>query len=168
VADFDCGDEPWEQEVANWIKGPRGSGSALDDMANNGTKVWLYETEADELVGFGSLGVTHWRWDNPKKGQWTPIYIIPFFGVRKTFWEQPPGPKSERYSRRIFEDLLYKAINDPAQYRLLGLMVHQQSGRAIKFYREKFGFADYGTSKEYLRMILDLRGSQSPFPPPSS
>jgi len=82
-------------------------------MANNGTKVWLYETEADELVGFGSLGVTHWRWDNPKKGQWTPIYIIPFFGVRKTFWEQPPGPKSERYSRRIFEDLLYKAINDP-------------------------------------------------------
>src|SRR5437588_494581 len=67
VKDFECGTQPWEVEVSDWIKAPRGAGGALDDMANLGTRVWLYETEADELVGYGSLGETFWRWPDPKK-----------------------------------------------------------------------------------------------------
>jgi len=106
VAHFDCGLEPYEIEVADYIKAPRGTGGALDDMANNGARVWLFETASNELVGFGSLGVTSWRWSNPKKGPWTPIQIIPFYGIQRPFRGQPLGPKSERYARRIFEHLL--------------------------------------------------------------
>src|SRR5580700_5824970 len=80
VQGFVCGTEPFEQEVAAWLQAARGAGGALDEMENAGTLVWLYESEAGELVGFGSLGVTQWRWDNPKKGPWTPICIIPFYG----------------------------------------------------------------------------------------
>jgi hypothetical protein len=50
VAAFECGSEPWEREVADYIRAPRGTGGALDDMANNGTQVWLYETTAGELM----------------------------------------------------------------------------------------------------------------------
>lgn len=145
VRDFHCGDEAYEVEVAQYIKSPRGTGSALDDMVNNGTQVFLYETLAGELVGYGSLGTTLWRWDNPKKGPWTPIYIIPFYGVQSSFKGQPPGPKEHRYARRIFEDLLARAVEHPERRRLLGLCVHPQNVRAIKVYRD-YGFMDYGTT----------------------
>jgi hypothetical protein len=50
VRDFHCGSEPWEVEVAEWIKNP-----ALDDCAVNwmqrGTRVWLYRTENGEVIG---------------------------------------------------------------------------------------------------------------------
>src|SRR5262249_21740226 len=147
------------REVADYIQGARGTGSALDDMANNGTSVWLYETVAGELVGYGSLGTTQWRWDDPKKGSWTPIYIIPFYGVQTPFQGQPPGDKADRYGRRIFEDLMGKALAHPEKRRLLALCVHPKNEKAIKVYRD-FGFIDYGTTGKtgYLRMIVDLRG----------
>jgi hypothetical protein len=116
VQGYVCGTEPFEQEVAAWIQAARGAGGALDELENAGTLVWLYESEAGELVGIGSLGVTQWRWDNPKKGPWTPIWIIPFYGVQTPFQGQPPGARENRYARRIFEDLLAKAMEQPPQH----------------------------------------------------
>ena len=55
VVGFSCGESPWEHEVAEWIQLPRGNGGALDAIADQGTAVWLYETVAGEVVGFGSL-----------------------------------------------------------------------------------------------------------------
>jgi ribosomal protein S18 acetylase RimI-like enzyme len=149
VQGFNCGDKTYEEEVARWIQAARGGGGALDDMANSPTTVWLYESEAGELVGFGSLGLTQWRW--------SPIWIIPFYGVQAQFQGQPPGPKEDRYARRIFEDLLAKAVAGPTERQLLGLCVHPENERAIRVYRA-YGFVEYGQNKEgYLRMIVNLR-----------
>jgi hypothetical protein len=167
VADFDCGAEPYETEVADWIQAPRGKGGALDDMANNKTQVWLYRTAANELVGYGSLGQTAWRWNNPKKGPWVPIHVIPFLGVQTPFKKQPPGPKDQRYSHRILDDLIYKAVTHLDKRRLLGLCVDPKNEPAIAFYK-CFNFAEYTLNKHgYLRMVLDLQGStgSAPFPP---
>jgi hypothetical protein len=170
VANFDCGAESYETEVADWIRAPRGKGGALDDIANNKTQVWLYRTAANELVGYGSLGQTAWRWDNPKKGPWIPIYVIPFLGVQTPFKKQPPGPKDQRYSHRILDDLIYKAVTHSDKHRLLGLCVHPENESAIAFYK-RFNFAEYTLNKQgYLRMVLDLHGStgSAPFPPQTS
>ncbi len=64
VQDFDCGDEPWEQEVAAWIKGS--PGGVLDDL-QRGCEVWLYVTEEEGLVGFGSLARSSWRWPDLRR-----------------------------------------------------------------------------------------------------
>jgi hypothetical protein len=111
VQGFDCGDTPWEQDVAAWIQQGPNKGGALDAMADLGTEVWLYETEAGQLVGYGSLGVNEWRYPNPRKSDRVPIQIIPYFGIRRQFQGQPPAPcpREERYAHRIFEDLLVKA-----------------------------------------------------------
>jgi len=55
VQGFDCGDEPWEREVADWLKAPSAEQGAIYDWYR-GTEIWLYATEAGELVGVGSLG----------------------------------------------------------------------------------------------------------------
>lgn len=52
VRSFSCGSEPWEREVAAWIKGE--PGGVLDDV-QRGCEVWLYITDEDGLVGYGSL-----------------------------------------------------------------------------------------------------------------
>jgi hypothetical protein len=167
VANFYCGTESYETEVAEWIRAPRGAGGALDDMANNKTQVWLYRTAANELVGYGSLGQSAWRWDNPRKGPWVPIYVIPFMGIRTPLKKQPPGRKEERYSHRIFDDLIHKAMTHPDKHRLLGLCVHPKNDSAIAFYK-RFNFAEYTPTKQgYLRMVLDLHGSIGLSPIPS-
>jgi len=167
VANFACGTESYEIEVADWIRAPYGTGGALDDMANNKTQVWLYRTAASELVGYGSLGQTEWRWNNPKKGPWVPIHVIPFLGVQTPFKKQPPGAKDQRYSHQIFDDLIYKALIHSDKRRLLGLCVHPTNEAAIAFYK-RFNFAEYTLNKQaYLRMVLVLHGSigLEPFPP---
>jgi GNAT superfamily N-acetyltransferase len=157
VQGFSCGDNPWEIEVAQWIQLPRGSGGALDAMEDQSTEVWLYETEAGELVGYTSLGSTEWAYPNPRKGARISLQIIPCLGIRKEFQGKPPSPtpREERYAWRIFEDLLDKAISRKRDRRWLGLLVHQQNEKAIAFYRH-FGFADYGARKDYKSMLLDL------------
>jgi hypothetical protein len=56
LAGFSCGDEPWSRHVTEWILGS----DVLDSM-KRGTRVWLFETEGGEVVGFGSLGTSQWR-----------------------------------------------------------------------------------------------------------
>ena len=55
VEDFDCGDEPHERELAEWIKT-----ESVTALAR-GTQVWLYATSEKEIVGFGSLGTSNWN-----------------------------------------------------------------------------------------------------------
>jgi hypothetical protein len=50
VHGFYCGDEEWEREVSDWIKGP-----ALQELGPD-CQVWLYSTADDGLVGYASLG----------------------------------------------------------------------------------------------------------------
>ena len=73
VQQFDCGDEPWEREVSDWIKG--GPGGVLDDL-QRGCEVWLYANNSGELVGFGSLAASRWNWPSPTDPR-VPISLIP-------------------------------------------------------------------------------------------
>src|SRR3989442_152452 len=107
VQAFDCGTEPWEGEVSDWIKAAPGEGGAVDELLQ-GNQVWLYITAAGELVGFGSLGEARQRWPGQKDPK-IEASIIPMLGVARRFWGQPPGPAEERYSSRILGDLIVEA-----------------------------------------------------------
>src|SRR5437870_2919878 len=98
VQAFYCGDEPWQREVSDWIKAPRGAGGALDEL-DRGTRIWLYVSGAGELVGFGSLAPAMQRWPRAKDPQ-IPASVIPMLGVDARFWGRSPGPPEERYSAR--------------------------------------------------------------------
>lgn len=158
VADFDCGQLDYEKEVADWIKAPPGTDGALDALELGEAKVWLYETTAGEFVGYGSLGVTHWRHPNPKKSPKIPMHIIPFFGIQSAFKKKPPSSnRKDHYSSQIFNDLLARALDWPEKHRWLVLCVDAVNTRAINFYRDEFNFAEFGEHKGKMRMILDLR-----------
>lgn len=55
VQGFDCGGDPWQVEVATWIKD-----TSTDECAvkwiERGTEVWLYRTADGSLVGYGGSG----------------------------------------------------------------------------------------------------------------
>jgi GNAT superfamily N-acetyltransferase len=162
VQDFDCGSLPYEQEVAEWIKGSQ-PGTVLQAM-RKGTHVWLYSTPDDGIVGYGSLCRSNWS-SVPNGRRDMPISLIPSVGVKTQFRGYPPGAeKDARYSRQIIRHLMYEARQYPIEDRLplLGLFVHPDNGLAHNFY-EKLGFADYPqfftdreTGDRYQGMLLKL------------
>ncbi len=116
----------------------------LDSIAK-GTKVWLFENAGGEIVGFGSVGRTRWRWPLPD-GSYTSILLIPMLGLRTSFQGQPPDP-DWRFARQIMSHLIHAAremsqetaVAAGAPINWLVLMVHRENRRAIHFY-EKCGF----------------------------
>jgi ribosomal protein S18 acetylase RimI-like enzyme len=161
VQAFDCGDEPWEREVSDWIKAPRGGGGALDEL-EHGATVWLYVTDDGELVGFGSLAAAVQRWPRSKDPQ-VPASVIPMLGVDRKFWGQPPGAPEERFSARLLVDLIAEAQTHRAERPILVLYVSIENARGIKYY-ERAGFAelhkpytDKNTGRVYKRMVLVLK-----------
>jgi len=157
---FHCGDEPWEQEVSDWIKAPRGGGGAVDEL-DHGTQVWLYANEAGEIVGFGSLGPATVRWPRSKDPP-VAASVIPMLGVAKRFHGQPSGPPADRYSARILDDLIATATAARDSRPVLVLYVFVNNPRAIRFY-ERAGFVelhkpykDNLTGRMHKRMVLAL------------
>lgn len=144
VQDFDCGDEPHELEVSNWLKGSdeQGVDSALNSIAHleKPGRVWLYR-HGDQIVGFGSLARTEWRWPGKNNDPKLPLSIIIWVGVQKRFWGMPAGPKENRFSAQILDDLVAEAQLDAKTHPILGLFVHKDNARAIRFYKEA-GFSD--------------------------
>lgn len=140
LAGFSCGDDTWARHVAEWIRGS----DVLDSMSR-GTKVWLFETAEGEIVGFGSLGPTRWRWP-PPDGSRTVVLLIPMLGLDIRFQGQPPDPQW-RFARQIMSHLASEAramsgqsaeaTGTPIDW--LVLLVHRDNQRAIRFY-EKCGF----------------------------
>src|SRR5262249_39102891 len=127
VKSFDCGSEPYQTELADWLQK-----HALAALAR-GTKVWLYANEADEGVGYGSLGQTRWKYpaaDSPK----TALIIVPAVAIQKVFWGKPDGPPDERYSSQIMRHLLSEALAWPGSLPAMGLFVHPDNQAAIKLY----------------------------------
>lgn len=157
VQQFDCGNEPWEREVSDWIKAPLGSGGALDDMLNLQTAVWLYEDGQGKVVGFGSLGQHQLRYPDPKKGIVTRMHVIPFIGLSRDFWGKPPGPSSNRYSRQIMRDILTEARGHASGLTLVYLCVHERNGRAINLYKE-FNFVEHSRANRQLGTYLRMTG----------
>lgn len=163
VQDFDCGQEEWEREVSDWIKseGPEGA-LAESSRSSRPCKVWLYESDDGQIVGFGSLGETNWgrRVEGDPN---SPFTVIPNFAVQSRFQGQPANVSpDERYASLIMDDLIFEASEIPNRRPLLGLFVDVRNVRAIRFY-ERFGFqrltsrVDSDTGREYLRMVLRFR-----------
>ncbi len=137
---FSCGDEPWSQHVTEWILGS----DAIESM-RRGTRVWLFETAQTEIVGFGSVGTSTWRWP-PPQGERATVVLIPMLGIDARFRGQPPDP-DWRYSRQIMSHLIAEGQRVVREWSgdadlkpsWLVLMVHQDNARAIQFY-EQCGF----------------------------
>jgi hypothetical protein len=141
VQHFDCGDRPWEREVAEWIKGRPVGDSVIEAMAKTpATRVWLYLSEDGSVVGFGSLGETTWRWPDSKRSPRVRVGVIPMLGLDRLFQGKPDGAGSGKYSYQILGDLLLKARE--AGYALLGLFVHRDNAKAKALYL-KAGFAEF-------------------------
>lgn len=137
---FSCGDEPWCRHVGEWILG-----SDVFDSMKRRTRVWLFETVAREVVGFGSVGLARWRWP-PPDGSPANIVLLPMFGIAERFRGEPADP-DWRYSRQIMEHLIAEAQrlthgwpdNATDKLKWLALTVHRDNVRAIRFY-ERCGF----------------------------
>lgn len=140
LADFSCGEEPWSRHVSEWLLG-----SDVIASMSRGTRVWLFETAAKEIVGFGSLGTSRWSWP-PPDGNKTTIALIPMLGIAQRFQGEPPDPEW-RYSRQIMGHLIAEAKRlasvdataDAPPPQWLVLMVQRDNARAIRFY-EQCGF----------------------------
>lgn len=138
---FSCGGDLWSRHVAEWILGS----DVLDSMKRFGTRVWLFETAAGEVVGFGSIGTSRRKWP-PPDGSYATIVLLPMVGIAERFWGQP-ADRDWRYSEQIIGHLLAEAqelVQDwpdgaADKQKWLALHVHRDNARAIRFY-ERCGF----------------------------
>jgi GNAT superfamily N-acetyltransferase len=158
VRDFSCGEEGYERELAEWIR--QEAVSALD----RGCKVWLYVTARKELVGFGSVALTRWRYPEPSSKR-LALAVIPAVAIQTPYRGKPDGPREERYSSQILDHLIAEAAQLPVDAPLLGLFVHPDNQGAIKLYlRLGFSFfshsyTDKTTGVTYRSMIRPLATS---------
>jgi GNAT superfamily N-acetyltransferase len=156
VRDFDCGTEPYQQELAHWIQ------HEAEQALAHGTKIWLYVNQTSEVIGYGSLGVTRWRYPDPTSHR-IELVIIPAVAIRKIYWGKPTGAqRDERYSSQIMKHLLEEAADWPGGLPVVGLLVHPENHSAIKLY-ERFGFrpfhhayTDKTTGVRYIGLIRPL------------
>ncbi len=156
LLDFDYGDEPYQKELADWMN------SDVQAALAAGTKVWLYVNQAGEVVGYGSLGVTRWKYPEPASRR-VEVAIIPAVAIRRQFWGKPDGAeKDDRYSTQIMNHLLDEAAAWPGQLPAVGLFVRADNKAAIKLY-ERFGFkpfhhvyTDPATGRAYLGFVRPL------------
>lgn len=133
---FDFGHEYWEREIERWIKD-----EVIEARREWGTDVWLYATEDDGLIGFGSLGQSRWNWPLATSKR-VPISLIPAVGIHRPFQGQPRDGQSPRFSDQILDHLIYEAQQHSERHRALGLFVHPENSRAIKVY-ERAGFTRF-------------------------
>jgi ribosomal protein S18 acetylase RimI-like enzyme len=162
VQAFDCGDAPWDVEVAEWIKSRSGDNSVLEDKRRFGTEVWLYRDEDGRLVGYGSLGQTKYTWPVGTKRK-EIVSVIPFIGVERAFHGEPrdAADRNDKYAYQILDDLLDHAAGITTRFPLVALSVDDRNTRAIKFYQYK-GFVDLKIPRvvagvTYVRMAVPLK-----------
>ncbi len=147
VQAFSCGTEAWEVEVAEWIKSRTGENSALEDMRQFGTEVWLYRTPEGSLVGFASLGATTYTWP-PRSKKKERVSVIPCIGIQDHFKGEPKdAPREERYAYQILDDLIAEAASRTDRYPLLVLSVDEENKRASRFYESR-GFRNLNLPRE--------------------
>jgi hypothetical protein len=130
--------------------------------------VWLYADEHDDVVGNCSLCPS--RWPDPgvieavPKLKRVPISLIPALGMKRQYQGKPEGAeRSQRYSTKIMNHLVFEASKHTERQPFIGLYVHPQNEKAIGLYR-RLHFEDFARQKyshpkagvEYVAMILKL------------
>jgi hypothetical protein len=166
---FDCGDAPYQQEIAEWIKNS-GPDCVLDELKNDpDLRVWIYTIGEEAIVGYGSLATKVWRFPTGsgkrRKTLEVPVILIPNVGMRREYHGQPENvlSKFDRYSSQIMDDLISKAADNQNGIRWLGLYVHPENEGAIKLYNRHDFFSVRNVwydhpdfSIRYPAMLLDL------------
>lgn len=157
-SDFDCGDEPWQRPVSDWIRCQSSdpSDSADKSIKSKRCKAYLYRNKDGKLIGFGTLGKSKWNWPkltDPK----IPVVIIPWIGIAKPFHGQPTGENEVRYSDQIIADLYHLA--KAYGLELLVLYVDPRNLSAIKVYKRNGFAANTETleAEEMMRMFVSLQ-----------
>src|SRR5271166_6604142 len=86
VQAFNCGNESYEQEIADWLRSAEDGAMHAVTSTNprEHADVWLYLTARRELVGVGSLGRTRWPFDDPYNRP-IDVAIIPYVALATTF-----------------------------------------------------------------------------------
>ena len=79
LAGFSCGSDTAGRAVTEWLLG-----SDVFDSMKRGTRVWLFENGMREVVGYGSIGSTNWKWP-PPEGKRATIVYIPMLGIAERF-----------------------------------------------------------------------------------
>jgi hypothetical protein len=155
VADFDCGAEPWELEVSDWLRGVNPDDSVWVDLQRPGTRVWLYYTQAGELAGVGALGEPEWTLK--KKEPRSAVTLLTNLAVAKRFRHFPKGPDEVTYGKQIMRDLRAEAEKSKATRPVLALCVHPQNPAREWYLKEGFAILEPPTLKSgHFRMGLDL------------
>ena len=161
VQSFSYGTEPWEAEVGVWL-----CNESLRRM-QEGTEVWLYMNQANQIVGFGSLGTSNWSIPK-KKSPRQSVLVIPALGIRMGFKGEPSDERSAevandgRYSSQIMRHLVQRSRGWPEKKQFLGLCVHPENSRAVGFYAKfgsellDYGWTDQETKVCYGRYVIPL------------
>ncbi len=163
VQGFDCGNEPWCNDVNDWIKITGESECATSCIGNpkRYCRVWLYSSEPEisekTLVGYSSLGLSTW----PLSAGKTKIGTIPNFGVDSRF-RGKKHDADETFATAMFRDLLSLShLHLPNEINSLGLYVHPRNQSGIKFWT-RCGFVNIDRMYkdgdiEYQGMIAQFR-----------
>jgi ribosomal protein S18 acetylase RimI-like enzyme len=156
ITGFSCGAEAYERELREWLF------NEAEVATTHGTKVWLYFNQSGEFVGYSSLSLNQWKYPDPKSPK-VPVAVIPNVAIDQRHFGKPEGPPEARYSAQIMEHLVEEANALPGQPAIMGLFVHSENKRAIRFY-EKYGFTvfwrtyqDPATKTVYHSMVRPLR-----------
>lgn len=147
VCDFECGELPHQKPLAAWIKD-----YSLTALQNR-TKIWLYDNDKGELVGYGSLGKTDVVLTaGDEVGQErVKIACIPTLAIQTPFKGKPDNPatKEDRFSVQIVRHLQHEAregLKNSALKPLLLLYVHPENEPARKLYTH-CGFKPFPLTK---------------------
>lgn len=164
IRDFDCGHEPWSREASQYIKG-RLKGDNVFKAISKGVQVWLFLSEDDAVVGFGSLSIAEWRYPEDSK-KFVRLPFIPRLAIDRRFQHKPDDVlPNDRYSSKIMDFLATEACHSytiDVPQPVLGLCVNRDNVKAIRLY-ERCGFAhypfrrsDYENERETCRMLTSL------------
>ena len=149
IVGFDCGDDSYQKELAEWI-----AGTDVEESLAKGTKVFLYRDDKGDVVGYGSIGETRRPWPPGQKKTSDKFSIIPAVAIKRAYWGEPKGGAREsRYSSQIMNDLIARARM--LGHKVLLLYVHPDNVAAIALYG-RFDFVDGGEHKGYRIMTLKL------------
>ncbi len=151
VRHFECGGESYSVKMSEWIQGGDGLCAKSIEM---GTEVWLFFSESDALVGFGSIGPARWRYPHDTSG-YVNLRIIPALAVQSSFHGKPDNGRScDKYSHQIVRFLVRQAYKAGAV--AIGLFVHEDNKAAQSLYQsEGFGFLP-SKKPEHFKMALNL------------
>lgn len=98
VQNFTCGKAPWQSIVSDWLKGQPPSDSVIESITKRGTRVWIYFDLNNELVGFGSLGKSVWKYPGPRDK--LRLICIPMLGVHEFHQRKGYGRQILRFAEQ--------------------------------------------------------------------